>query len=120
MTDYAEIAADVRDLLTDEGQIVTLRTVTAGEYDPATSGAADVTTDTTRRAVLFDIGRGVESIRGQLVQATDRQAYMDANGAAPATGDTVIDSNEASYSVVSSGVIAPTGTVVLYDVHLRA
>lgn len=120
MTDYAEIADDVIDLLTEEGQAVTLRTVTEGAYNPATSTAADVTTDTARRAVLFDVARGVESIRGTLVQATDRQAYMDADGVAPEDTDIVIDSNGVAYMVLSTGVIAPTGTPVLYDLHLRA
>lgn len=120
MTDYAEIAADVLDILTEEGQAVTLRTVTEGAYDPATSTATDTTTDTTRRAVLFDIAKGITSIRGTLVQATDLQAYMEASGTAPANTDKLIDANGITYTILSVGVIAPTGTAVLFDLHLRA
>ena len=120
MTNYAEIAVDVLDILTEEGQAVTLRTVTQGAYDPATSSATDTTTDTTRRAVILPMGRNITSIRGNLVQQNDQIAYMDAIGTAPANGSQLIDANGMTYTVISTGSIAPTGTPVFYDLHIRA
>ena len=117
MKDYSANAATALRMLTNYGQSVTRRTYSAGTYDPATGTTTPTTADTTRKGALFDIASGTTTVRGTLVQVSDKQLYLDAQGAAEVTDHYIADGDE--YTVVSVGEINPAGTPVLFDLHLR-
>lgn len=115
--DYASIAANALAALTDAGQDVTLRTYTAGTYDPATGTATPTTADTTRKGVIFDFGGGATLERGTLIQVGDKRLLLDAEASVSQQDHFVIGGVD--YSIVSIGEVNPAGTCVLYDIHLR-
>ena len=118
---YAKAAATALRLLTKRGKDVTLRTVTIGAYDPATSSAAETLTDVTRKAIFFDFDRinfGQNVRDGTQIQQGDRQCLMDANGDAPTPTSRIID-GETDYTIVDIKELNPAGTPVLYDLWVR-
>lgn len=117
MSLYSDLAKTALSLLSQFGQTVTRREYVSGAYDPATGTAAQTFVDTSRKGALFDFGQGVTSVRGQLVQVTDRQLLLDATG--PVTADDHFIAGGTEYTVVSLGEINPAGTPVIYDLHLR-
>lgn len=122
MTDAA-LVADIKQTITEVGQSVTLRTLTAGAYDPDTGAAAQTSTDTTRKGVPFDffatdLRTRTEVIASGFIQATDKQLLMDADGTRPTVGDNVIIGG-VEYKIITVGEINTTGTPVIYDLHLR-
>lgn len=125
MSFYDDIADVSLDLLTEFGQAVTRRAVTIGSYDPATGSAATATADTTRRGAIFDIGgsdtqpsSGGQFLRGSLVQVGDRRLLIDAEASVNPQDRMIVSGVE--YCIISVGVVAPAGTAVLYDLHVRA
>lgn len=118
MSLYANLAATAARLLAQFGQEVTLQPSAAATYDPASSVAtAAAGADVARHGAIFDFGKGVTTVRGNLVQTTDRQLYLEP-GVAPELSDTVLVGGEA-FAIVSVGELNPGGTSVLYDLHLR-
>lgn len=115
--DYAEIAANALETLTEFGRDVTRRSYTAGTYDPATGLVTPTTADTTRKGVMFDFGAGQTLERGTLVQSGDKRLLLDATAAVAPQDHFIIGGVE--YVVVSVGEINPAGTRILYDLHLR-
>lgn len=125
MSFYDELADVTLELLTEYGQVITRRAVTIGAYDPATGAAATTTADTTRRGAMFDIGgsdtqpsHGGQFLRGSLVQVGDRRLLVDAEAAVNPQDRMIVGGVE--YCIVSVGIVAPAGTAVLYDLHVRA
>ena len=118
MTFYSESADLSLELLTEFGQTITRRVVTAGVYDPTTQTVINTNADTSRKGAIFDFGRGETTSRGNLIQGTDKRLLMDATGLAAMTDIYIIDS--ITYTVVSVGEINPAGTSVLFDMHVRA
>lgn len=114
---YAEIAANALETLTEYGQDVTRRSYTAGTYAPATGLVTPTTADTTRKGVLFDFGAGQTLERGTLIQAGDKRLLLDATATVSPQDHFIVGGAE--YVIVSLGEINPAGTVVLYDIHLR-
>lgn len=116
---YQRLATTASRLLAKHGRNITLRRTSAGTYDPATGTASSTTSDQTLKGALFDFGKGVTTVRGTLVEAGDKELYVEARtGVVPATRDTVIVGAD-TYSVVSVGEINPAGTPVVYSAHLR-
>lgn len=115
---YAKSAASALRLLTKFGADVTRRSYTTGTYDPATGGASVTTADTTRKGAFFDFDGGAQYVRGQLVQGGDKQLLLDAS-ATVELQDHFIDAAGVEWTIVSLGSVAPAGTVVLYDIHVR-
>lgn len=115
---YTKTAATTLRLLTKHGQTVTRRVITAGTYDTATGGMTNTTVDTTRNGALFDFGQAETTVRGSLIQGTDKRLLLDASGAVALSDNFVIGG--VVYTVVSIGEVNPAGTPVLYDLHIRA
>jgi hypothetical protein len=118
--DYARSQATALRLLGSFGQAVTRRTVTAGAYSPSTGSATVTTADTSRTGAILDYSgsqQGERYIRGNLVKGEDRQLLLDGTGPAELSDRYVIGGTE--YAVVSVSEIAPAGTIVMFDIHLR-
>ena len=117
MSLYTRAAATSLRLLTTYGQDVTHRTYTTGTYDPATGTTTPVTADTTRKGALFDYGANTTTVRGQLVQVSDRRLLLDASAAVSVQDRLIVGGVE--YMPVSVDEISPAGTRVLFDIHVR-
>lgn len=116
--DYAELATTAEELLTEFGRDVTRKSYTVGTYNPATGAAAPTTANTTRKGAMFDFGAGQTLVRGTLVQAGDKRLLVDAAATLSPQDHFIVGGKE--YVVLSVGEISPAGTVVIYDLHLRA
>jgi len=117
MVDYAKLAATAKNMLTNNGQSVTVRTYTVGSYDPDSGTSTNTYTDSTRKGVLLDYGSGLTQVRGNLVETTDKKLLVDSDAAISQQDHVLINSVE--YSIVSIGEINPAGTAVIYDLHIR-
>jgi hypothetical protein len=115
---YAKTAQTSLNLLTKFGQTVTQRKTNQGVYDPATGANTTTYTDTTRSAVMLDYGKGLTQINGTLIQQGDKQLLVD--GSAPIAMQHKFIVNNIEWSIISLGELAPAGTAVLYDLHVRA
>lgn len=118
MSFYSELTADALALLTEFGQSVTRRSYTAGSYDTATGTAVPATADSTRKGVALDFAAGQSLVRGTLVQSGDKRLLVDAVAAINMQDHFIV--NGVEYVIISIGEINPAGTVVLYDLHVRA
>lgn len=118
MSFYSDIAGTAGQLIRDFGAAASLKTVTQGTYDNATSIAA--TTDTTVAiiAVVFP-GSGYRYTDGSQVQEGDQYALVSAVGVTPPKVGDTITWNGAPLGVIKSSVLAPAGINVLYEVGLR-
>lgn len=114
---YSDLAKTALSLLSKFGQTVTRREYVSGVYDPLTGTAAQTFVDTNRKGVIFDFGPGITSVRGQLIQVTDKQLLLDVTGPITANDHFVVGGIE--YTVVTLGEINPAGTPVIYELHLR-
>lgn len=115
--DYAEVAANALETLTEFGRDVVRRAFSSGVYDPVTGLVTPATADTTRRGALFDFGAGQTLERGTLIQAGDKRLLLDATATVSPQDHFIVGGAE--YVIVSVGEINPAGTVCLYDIHLR-
>lgn len=115
---YAKSAATALRLLTKFGQAVTLRKQTAGAYDPATGTAAITTSDTTGNAAVLEFSNGERYQAGTTIQEGDKKALLNAIAVTPAPNDLLIVGS-ATWTILSIKTLAPAGTVVLYELHLR-
>jgi hypothetical protein len=121
--DYTKPAATALKLLTKFGRSVTLRKQTAGAYDPATSGATVTNTDYTGTGALFDFNErilGTQFENGTSVQMGDKYLLLASSGitVAPVPNDLLIFGSD-TWTVLNVKTIAPAGTAVLYELHLR-
>jgi hypothetical protein len=121
--DYTKPAATALKLLTKFGRSVTLRKQTAGAYDPATSGATVTNTDYTGTGALFDFNErilGTQFENGTSVQMGDKYLLLASSGitVAPVPNDLLIFGSD-TWTVLNVKIIAPAGTAVLYELHLR-
>lgn len=115
---YTKSAATALSLLTKFGEDVTVTRVTTGTYDPST-GANAVTTSTAMvKGVVLDFGAGTSMVGGNMVTAGDKRLLLEA-AAAPDMNDR-FTANGMTYAPVSIGEVNPAGTVVLFDIHVRA
>jgi len=115
---YTELASETLAILLEFGRDVTLRKNVAGVYDPATSGAtASTPTDKVLRGAVFDFPAGRTTERADLIQKDDKRLILQA-GTAPANEDQILIGGVA-YRIVSFEEVAPDGTPVVYDMHLR-
>lgn len=118
MSLYSNLATTAARLLAQFGQDVTLQPSAQATYNPATSVATSTAgTSVSRKGAIFDFGKGVTNVRGNLVQATDRQLLLEP-GVAPKLSDAVVVGG-ATFAIVSVGELSPGGVPVLYDLHLR-
>lgn len=121
--DYSKSAATALRLLTKFGRTVTLRKQTEGAYDPATSSATITTTDYTGHGALFDFNErqlGTTFAPGSTIQIGDKRLSLAPSGitVAPVPNDLLIFGSD-TWSVINVKTLAPAGTVVMYELHLR-
>lgn len=117
MNFYSDLAKVALGMLSQFGQTVKRREFISGAYDPATGEAVQTITETDRTGALFDFGAGVTSVRGQLVETTDKRLLLDSTGPVLITDHFLINGTE--YTVVTLGEVSPAGTTVIYDLHIR-
>jgi hypothetical protein len=118
MSFYTDLASTASQLIREFGASASLKTITQGAYDNATSKA--VTTETTVgvSAVVFP-GAGYRYLDGSQVQEGDQYGFIAASGVnPPKVGDTITWSG-APLGVIKASVLAPAGINVLYEVGLR-
>lgn len=115
--DYDRSVATSRRLLTKFGQDVTVRTYTAGTYDPATGSTTPGTSDTTRKGALLAFGANRTKAAGGLIEVGDKRLLLEP-GTDITTKDHII-AGGTDYIILGFDEVNPAGTVVLYDVHLR-
>lgn len=116
--DYSELVSDAQSILAEFGGDVTRRAFTDGAYDDSTATVTQTSADTTRKGVFLPFAAGLTTVRGELVQAHDKQLLLDATAACAAT-DRYVDAAGVVYSVVSLVEIKPASVAVLYDMHVR-
>jgi hypothetical protein len=118
MSFYTDLAATASQLIREYGASASLKTITQGTYDNATSkaGTADATVSVS--AAVFP-GAGYRYLDGSQVQEGDQYGLIAASVVnPPKVGDTIAW-NGAPLGVIKSSVLAPAGINVLYEVGLR-
>lgn len=115
---YTTSSATALRLLTKFGQAVTLRKQTAGAYDPSTGTATITQSDTAGNAVMLEFSDGERYQAGTTIQEGDKKALLNAVAVTPAPNDLLIVGS-ATWTVLGVKTLAPAGTVVLYELHLR-
>lgn len=118
MSFYAEMAFTADELLKEFGVTITLRTVTAGAYDPET-GTASITTVDVSTVGYFDDYKTAE-IDGSLVLRSDRRLYLSAIGIARPTVESRVVADGIVYQIISVKAIPGAGTASLFDIQVRA
>lgn len=120
--DYARPAATAERLLTRFGQVVTVKRVTPGGYDPATGEATPVETSQVGTGALFDFGlhqSGTAFAPDSMILVGDKKLLLSPVGVSqPAPGDRVAVGADL-FSVVNVKITAPAGVVVMYECQLR-
>lgn len=118
MSFYSDLAAEAGALISEFGASASLKTITQGAYDNATSIAATTETTVAVNAVVFP-GAGYRYLDGSQVQEGDQYGFVSAVGVnPPKVGDT-LTWNGAPLGVIKVSVLAPAGVNVLYEVGLR-
>ncbi len=120
--DYAGTAQDVDATLKEVGQSVTLRTITAGPYDPATGKASSVSAELPGFGAVFDFVlhlSGTAFVPGTLIVAGDKQLLLSPVGVAEPQPGSLIIVGTVTWHVVATKTLAPAGIPVLYEVLLR-
>ena len=118
MSFYTDLLADDAVLLAEFGQQVMLRRQQPGSYDPATGTASVTTADYFGPAVLLDYS-GYERSNNTSIQTGDRRVLLSAVDIPPPMPGDLIYIDSVQWSVKASTSVAPAGTAVLYDVHVR-
>ena len=117
MSVYGRAAATAFRLLEKYGQDVTHRAYTAGTYNPATGIAAPSTTDTTRKGALLAFGANTTTVRGELVQVSDKRLLLDGSAGVSPQDRIIVAGIE--YTPVSIDDVSPAGVRVMLDIHAR-
>jgi len=116
--DYADVARDALDIITEFGTDVTITKIESGTYDTKTGENAVFADGSKAKGIVFDFGTGISTISGNLIQSEDKRLLLEA-AAKPEFND-VFTANGKTYSPVSIGEINPAGITVLFDIHVRA
>jgi hypothetical protein len=115
---YAEMAADVVELLTEFGQPVTVTIVSPDSvYDPSTSTNVNPEANYPAVGAIFDLND--REINGTLMQVGDKRIYVSAVGVPTVRLDDRVTIGGETFRVVNPNTIGPAGAAVLYDLHVR-
>ena len=117
---YEQTAARASATLAKKGRDVILRQIEEGTYDTDQgSVSAAAPTDKTLKGVLFDFASGQTTVRGTLIEAGDKELYLEAKaGVVPSQRDQILVGADI-YKIIAVGEINPAGVPVLYQLHLR-
>lgn len=118
--DYSRLANTALRLIAKYGRSVTLRSVTAGTYDPATRTKSGASTSDATVSMAFN-NYTQNQIDGEVIRRDDLEGLLAASGltTAPENGDIVIDGSN-QYKIVNVDVIQPGDTVIVYKLQLRS
>lgn len=117
MNIYEESALDAHEMLSEFGQKVTIKRITAGAYDPATGAAAQTTIMQMGTAVVLDYG--IKDIDGTLIKTGDKRLLLSAVGITAPQVDDIVTFGTSTCQIKNSNALDPAGITVFYDVHLR-
>ena len=112
---YDDMAATALELLAEFGAPVTLRRVTPGAYDPATSSASSTITDLPTTGLVRDYKASL--IDGTRILVGDKECVLSNEQAPKLTDKLPVDGVD--WSIVDIKEINPAGTVVCYFVQVR-
>jgi hypothetical protein len=118
MSFYTELAAEASQLIAEFGASASLKTITQGAYDNATSTATTTETTVAIKAVVFP-GAGYRYIDGSQVREGDQYGFVSAVGVSPPRVGDTITWQSVPLGVIKVSVLAPAGVNLLYEVGLR-
>lgn len=113
---YTGLASTAQSLLIKFGQAVTLTRRTTSFFDPYEGVEAYTETSITGYGAAFDYA--TNEIDGATIQAGDVKMLLNAVSTSPAPGDTWTSGADV-WQVVDVKRMAPSGTVVAYELRLR-
>ena len=117
MSFYSDLAATASQLISEFGAAASLKTITQGTYDNATSTAGTTETTVAIKLVVFP-GAGYRYLDGSQVQEGDQYGFVSASVNPPKVGDTITWMG-APLGVIKVSVLSPAGVNLLYEVGLR-
>jgi hypothetical protein len=119
---YDEMASMALELITEFGQPVMIRAITAGEYDPdAGTAPPDTIADQTAQGMLIDF-TGQEFQNNSLIKQGDKKLKIAAQGLEwpPALLNKIIVQGRTWSIVPPLKEINPAGTPLLYELQVRS
>jgi hypothetical protein len=122
MAFYDEMAVMALEMITEFGQPVIIRAITAGEYDPETGTAGPGTVvEQTAQGILLEF-TGQEFQNNSLIKQGDKKLKIAAQGLAwvPDLLNKVIVQGRTWSIVPPLKEINPAGTPILYELQVRS
>lgn len=119
--DYAKPAATAIKLIARYGRTIQHQRITEGPYSPETGSVTNTTVSTNVKAVDFDFklqSAGQVFTSDSLVQVGDRYALIGAEVVAIDTSDKLLIDG-VTWNIINVKKLAPAGTLVLWNVHIR-
>lgn len=117
MMNWNEMVLVADEIIAEFGQLVTIKQVAQGEYDPATSLITNTTTNIVSKGVIFDYGE--KDINGTTILKGDKKLYVTANGVTNiTTNDTVIVGTQ-EYHITDVMQTSPAGVNLLWELKVR-
>ena len=117
--DYPGISASALEILRKFGAAQTVRTTTAGTYDPATDTTSGATT-TDHSVIGVLLSYRTADIDGTLIKSGDMRFLFSASGLSFVPDPTcVVIVNSYVWHVQNVRRIEPSGVGVLYDLQVR-
>lgn len=116
MSFYTSLAATATKLIKDKGQLVYMTKTTNAAYTPAAGAPAGVEA----RVALYGVAKGfpLGKVDGSLIRSGDISVLLEGGKGDPADYDAIEVAGKA-YTIVNRREIAPGGTPVVYEAHLR-
>ncbi|WP_438301680.1 hypothetical protein [Pseudomonas sp. NMS19W] len=122
MAFYDEMAEMALEMITEFGQLVTIRATTVGEYDPETGSAPpDSTKEQTTQGILLDF-TGQEFQNNSLIKQGDKKLKIAAQGLEwiPDLLNKVIIQGRIWSIVPPLKEVNSAGTPILYELQVRS
>ncbi|MDQ7987069.1 hypothetical protein QYS36_19185 [Pseudomonas sp. G34] len=121
MSFYHQMAAMALDMITEYGQLVTLRNLQQGEYDPeASAPAPPVAVEHDVQGLLLEYS-GREFEASSLILTGDKKLKIPAQGLAwvPSLGSKAVIQGVEWTIVPPVKEVNPAGTPILYELQVR-
>lgn len=111
-------AAEIAEMLAEEGQTVTLEVTTVSGYTPGSGQATGTITGYATVGVLLPFSRGLRAMPGSGIDARDQQLLLAANVQAP-TLNSRIGVGGKVYAIIEVATLAPKGVPLYHDCTVR-
>jgi len=115
--DYTSIKNKASATIKNFGQEVIRISHTVGSYDTTTGEATPNIRKTKRHAVVVAFGDGETLDKNTLVQNGDIRILLDATATVDQQDHFIVQGIE--YTIVTMKKTSPSGTICLFDIHLR-